>query len=160
MDISFDIYNDKGDQIRVALSYYDTESLQAFTSDPLTLTLVFYDVALVRVVGEEPVGVKTLMAICDVLFKFMNDNDTAVLCFYCDDLTEVPRNHKNLMPQEYRSRLFSCMFDMYVKANGISNIINYGIKIEDNNIPRFAHFITQEKYLPAVKLLGNIIMEK
>lgn len=65
MDISFDIHNDKGDQVRVALSYYDVESLQAFTNDPLILTLVFYDVTLVRVSGEETVGVRTLNAICD-----------------------------------------------------------------------------------------------
>ena len=160
MDISFDIYNDKGDLVRVALSYYDTESLQAFTNDPLTLTLVFYDVTLVRISGEGTVGVKTLKAICDVLFRFMNDNDTAVLCFYCDDLTDVTRNHTELTPQEYRSRLFSRMFDMYVKANHISDIVNYGIRIEDGNTPRFAHFITPEIYLPAVKLLGNIIMQK
>lgn len=160
MDISFDINNDKGDQIRVALSYYDTESLQAFTDDPLTLTLVFYDVTLVRISGEDAVGVKTLKAICDVLFRFLNDNDTAVLCFYCDDLTDVARHHTELTPQEYRSRLFSRMFDMYVKTNDITEIVNYGIKIEDDNTPRFAHFITPKKYLSAVKLLGNIIMEK
>lgn len=160
MDISFDINNDKGDQIRVALSYYDTESLQAFTDDPLTLTLVFYDVTLVRISGEDAVGVKTLKAICDVLFRFLNDNDTAVLCFYCDDLTDVARHHTELTPQEYRSRLFSRMFDMYVKTNDITEIVNYGIKIEDDNTPRFAHFITPKKYLYAVKLLGNIIMEK
>lgn len=78
MDISFDIYNGKGDLVRVALSYYDTESLQTLTADPLTLTLVFYDV----------------------------------------------------------------------------------IKIEVDDTPRFAHFITPEKYLSSVKLLENIIMEK
>lgn len=160
MDISFDIQNDKGDQVRVALSYYDTESMQAFTDDPLTLTLVFYDVTLVRISGEGTVGVKTLKAICDVLFRFMDENDTAVLCFYCDDLIDVARHHTELTPQEYRSRLFSRMFDMYVKANSVTRIVNYGIKIEDNQTPRFAHFITPEKYLPAVKLLGNIIMEK
>lgn len=160
MDISFDIHSDKGDQVRVALSYYDTESLQVLTNDPLTLSLVFYDVTLVRVSGEDTVGIKTLKAICDVLFRFMNDNETAVLCFYCDDLTDVTRHHTELTPQEYRSRLFSRMFDMYVRANGIINIVNYGIKIEDDGNPRFAHFITPEKYLPAVKLLGNIIMEK
>ncbi len=77
MDISFDIHNDKGDQIRVALSY-----------------------------------------------------------------------------------LFSRMFDMYVKANKMEGIINYGLKIEDGKYSRFVHFITPEKYLPAVRLLGNIIMEK
>ncbi|MDE5672571.1 MAG: hypothetical protein K2I02_04390 [Duncaniella sp.] len=160
MDISFDIHNDKGDQVRVALSYYDTESLQAFTDDPLTLTLVFYDVTLVRISGEDIVGMKTLNAICDVLLRFMNDNDTAVLCFYCDDLTDVARRHTELTPQEYRSRLFSRMFDMYVKANNVTGIANYGIKIEVDDTPRFAHFIAPEKYLPAVKLLGDIIMEK
>lgn len=67
MDISFDIQNDKGDQVRVALSYYDTESLQVFTNDPLTLTLVFYDVTLIRISGEGMVGVKILNVICDVL---------------------------------------------------------------------------------------------
>ena len=160
MDISFDILNDKGDLVRVALSYYDTESLQAFTNDPLTLTLVFYDVTLVRISGDDTVGIKTLNAICDVLFRFMNDNETAVLCFYCDDLTDIDRNHTELSPQEYRSRLFSRMFDMYVRTNDIIDLVNYSIKIEDDGTPRFAHFITPEKYLPAVKLLGNVIMEK
>ncbi|MDE5643196.1 MAG: hypothetical protein K2I56_06855 [Muribaculaceae bacterium] len=160
MDISFDIHNDKGDQVRVALSYYDTESMQAFTNDPLTLTLVFYDVTLVRVSGENNIGIRTLKAICDVLYRFMNDNDTAILCFYCDDLTDVARHHTELTPQEYRSRLFSRMFDIYVKSNNIADIVNYGIIIETENTPRFAHFITPEKYLPAVMLLGNIIMEK
>ncbi len=160
MDISFDIHNDKGDQIMVALSYYDTEILQAFTNDPIILTLVFYDVTLVRVSGEGVVGVNILKAICDVLFKFMKENDDAVLCFYCDDMTDVTRHHMEFTPQEYRSRLFSKMFDMYVKANDITNLVNYGIKIEDDEGPRFAHFITPEKYLGAVKLLGNIIMKK
>ena len=50
MDISFDIYNDKGDHLRVALSYYDMESVGVFTSDPLTLSLTFYDVTLIRMV--------------------------------------------------------------------------------------------------------------
>ena len=160
MDISFDILNNKGDQIRVALSYYDIETLQAFTDDPLTLTLIFYDVTLVRISGEGPVGIKTLQTICDVLYRFMNENESAVLCFYCDDMTEVPRHHTEFSPQEYRSRLFSRMFDMYVQANDIHGLMNYGIKIENNNRPQFAHFITAEKYLPAVRLLGNIIMAK
>lgn len=150
MDISFDINNDKGDQIRVALSYYDAESLQVFTNDPLILTLVFYDVTLVRVSGEETLGIKTQNAICDVLYRFMNDNDDVVLCFYCDDMTDVDRHHTQLTPQEYRSRLFSMKFEMYVRKNGITDIVNYGIKIEDKDNPRFAHFITSEKYLPAV----------
>lgn len=160
MDISFDIENDKGDQVRVALSYYDSESMRVFTDDPLTLTLVFYDVTLVRVTGKENVGIKILKTVSDVLYRFLNDNDTAVLCFYCDDLTDVARHHKEITPQEYRSRLFSKMFDMYIHEKGITGIVNYGIKIEDSGNPRFAHFIAPEKYLSSIKLLENILMEK
>lgn len=160
MDISFDINNDKGDQVRVALSYYDTESLQAFTSDPLTLTLVFYDVTLVRISGKGTVGIKMLRAVCDVLFRFMRENDTAVLCFYCDDLTDISRHHLDFTPQEYRSQLFSKMFDMYTQATDIIGIVNYVVRIENDDAPRFVHFITPDKYLSAVKLLGDIIMKK
>ena len=91
-----------------------------------------------------------LKAISNVLFKFMKENYNAVLCFYCDDLTDVARHHNELTPQEYRSRLFSRMFDMYVKANNVTDIVNYGIKIENDGYPRFVHFITPEMYLPAV----------
>lgn len=160
MDISFDINNDKGDLVRVALSYYDAESLQTLTDDPLTLTLVFYDVTLVRISGDGAVGVKTLKAVCEVLHRFMVENDASVLCFYCDDMTDVPRHHTEMTPQEYRSRLFSRMFEMYVFEKGITGMQNYGIKIEDGNTPRFAHFITPDKYLPSVKLLEDIIKEK
>ncbi len=42
MDLSFDISNSSGDHILVALSYYDYETIKVFSSDPHTLTLVFY----------------------------------------------------------------------------------------------------------------------
>lgn len=160
MDISFDIQSEKGDLVRVALSYYDTESLQAFTDDPLTLSLVFYDVALIRVAGSDTVGIKILKAVSDVLYRFLCENDTAILCFYCDDLTDVPRRHKDMSSQEYRSNLFSKMFDMHVKDNKIRGIVNSRIKIGEGNDARYAHFITPHRYLPAVKMLEELIMEK
>ena len=160
MDISFDIRNDRGDHIRVALSYYDKDTLRMFTNDPQVLAVMFFDVTLVRISGDGTIGVKTLNAVCDVLFRFLNDNNNAALCFYCDDLTDVPRHNLTITPQEYRSRLFSRMFDMYVCNNGISGLVNYGIKIDDDRNPRFAHFITPEEYLPAVKSLSHIVMGK
>lgn len=44
----------------VALSYYDAETVSVFSSDPLTLTLLFYDVTLVRKAGEGYVGYKNI----------------------------------------------------------------------------------------------------
>lgn len=163
MDVSFEINNSEGDQIMVALSYYDSETVRIFTSDPLTLTLVFYDVTLIRKAGEGYVGSRVLFAISDILARFMSDNEDAVLCFYCDAATDVLRNHPDMLPQEYRSRLFSRVFDMYVKSHRLTGYINHCVEIDAPQNPanrQFAHFICREAHLPAVRALGEMLMHK
>lgn len=132
MDISFDIRNSEGDCVLVALSYYDSETIEHFSTDLLALTLVFYDVTLIRKTGTGYVGSKILYAVTDVLARFLDENDDAVLCFYCDADTDVQRNHKDLLPQEYRSRLFSRMFDKYTKSHELTDYINHRVEIEDS----------------------------
>lgn len=164
MDISFDILNQEGDHIKVGLSYYDYETISIFSSDPLTLTLVFYDVTLVREAGEGYVGYKSLFAVSDILARFMNENEDAVLCFYCDAATDVLRHNRDMPPQEYRSRLFSRMFDLYIRTHKYSaGFINHRVKIEDPEDPgnpQFAHFICRKEHERAVAELGRQLMQK
>lgn len=163
MDLSFDIKSKEGDQIRVALSYYDSETVSMLSSDPLTLTLAFYDVTLVREIGEGYVGYKVLSAVSETLARFLDENEDVVLCFYCDAQTEVKRSHSDISPQEYRSRLFSRMFDKYMKSHCLSNFINHRIKIEDLVNPmnsQFAHFICRKEHEAAVAEIGRLLMEK
>lgn len=163
MDLSFNIKSVEGDQIKVALSYYDSKTISLFSSDPLTLTLVFYDVTLVRESGDGYVGYKVLSAISDTLARFLNENEDAVLCFYCDTLTEVKRNHSDISPQEYRSRLFSRMFDKYTRLHHRFAFVNHRVKIEDTENPynsQYAHFICRKEHEIAVKTIGSALMEK
>ncbi|MDE6468581.1 MAG: hypothetical protein K2L28_06755 [Muribaculaceae bacterium] len=160
MDLSFDIKNTEGDHIMVALSYYDYETVKVFSSDPLTLTLVFYDVTLVRKAGEGYVGYNMLFAVSDALAKFMSENEDAVLCFYCDADTDVRRSHGNMLPQEYRSKLFSRMFEMYVKSHKTFGFINHRVEIEDSGNRQYAHFICCKEHEHAVAAIGQILMRK
>lgn len=163
MDVSFDIKNTKGDHIMVALSYYDAETISVFTTNPLVLTLVFYDVALVRKSGNGYVGYKMLATISDILANFMLENDDAVLCFYCDPDTDVLRHNGDMLPQEYRSLLFSRMFDIYMQRHKSSNFINHRVEIIDANNhlnKQYAHFICRYEHKDAVICLGKLIMEK
>lgn len=66
MDLSFDIMNTEGDHLMVALSYYDYETISLFSTDPLTLTLVFYDVTLIRKAGDGYVSYRMLSTVSDV----------------------------------------------------------------------------------------------
>lgn len=163
MDLSFDIMNSSGDHVMVALSYYDCETVSVFTNDLATLTLTFYDVTLVRKAGKGYVGYKVLYAISDILAKFLNENSDAVLCFYCDADTDLQRNHKNMLPQEYRSLLFSRMFDKYVNSRNITNLINHKVEIdspEKQNSRQYAHFICRKEHKNSVIALGQILMQK
>lgn len=163
MDLSFDIASAEGDRIKVALSYYDVETVSALSSDPLVLTLEFYDVTLVREAGDEYVKYKMLSAVSETLAKFLGENEDAVLCFYCDSETDVKRNHAGISPQEYRSRLFSCLFDRYTVSRGIDVFTNLIIKVEDAGNPqnsKFAHFICRKEYEKSIAALGGILMEK
>lgn len=163
IDLSFEIYNDRGDQVTVALSYYDTEAVRIFTSDPLTLTLVFYDITLVRTGGDSYVGKDILFAISDTLARFLGENPDAVLCFYCDSLTDVRKHHSGMTPQQYRSRLFSRMFERWMSTHGQMDFMNHVVAIEDDTDPRnwqYAHFICRREHRHAVMALDEMLMEK
>lgn len=109
-------------------------------------------------------GYKSLFAVSDILARFMNENEDAVLCFYCDAATDVLRHNRDMLPQEYRSRLFSRMFDLYVRThNDSTEFFNHRVKIEDPenpDKPQFAHFICRKEHERAVFELGRQLMQK
>ena len=163
MNLSFDIKNTEGDHILVALSYYDSETVSNLFPDSSDITLIFYDVTLIRKAGEGYVGSKILFAISDILARFLDENHDAVLCFYCDANTDVRRNHTNMLPQEYRSKLFSRMFDMYIKSHELSGYINHEVEIDDYENPdnrQFAHFICRKEHERTVLEIVQILMQK
>lgn len=81
MDLSFDIMNLEGDHIMVALSYYDYETVRVFSDNPMTLTLVFYDVTLIRKAGKGYVGYKILFAISDIQYVASRVSEQIILAY-------------------------------------------------------------------------------
>lgn len=162
MDISFDIINTEGDQVKVALSYYDTTTIGSLSSSPDVLSLVFYDVTLVREYGNDFVGYKMLSVVSDTLAHFLIDNDDAVLCFYCDAQSEIKRSHASVSPQEYRSLLFSRMFDRYTSGHCLKDFVNHRVRLEIDDNPdndQFAHFICRKRHEEAVADIERKLME-
>ena len=162
MDVSFDLYNIKGDHILVSLSSYDPTSMAAITDDPRIQDLCFYDVSLVRKGGYGIVGYNILMRIASILADFLKENERAILCFYCDGATELERHHKNIPPQQYRSMLFSKMYDMYVHKYRVEGIVNYPIVIAEKDPwkSQYAHFICREIHLGMIHSLKDSLISK
>lgn len=151
------ISNDKGDLIKIALSCYDAEIIGMFTSDPRALSLRFYDVTLSREKGTGTVGYKVLNVVSETLGRFLSENTDVVLCFYCDDQTDVERHNRDLTPQEFRSELFSVMFDKYISVHGLTELVNHRVKIMDGEFPRITHFISRKEYLDTMIMMGELL---
>ena len=78
----------------------------------------------------------------------------------CDDINEIPNSNHDISSQEYRSRLFSCMFNRYVKENGIYDIVDTPIVFPDavgNN--QYVHIISYEKYLRSVDDIVKFVID-
>ena len=158
MDRSYEIKNSRGDLLRIALSCYDAETIGVFTSDTVALSVEFYDVTLIRERGSGRIDYRTLNMVSESLAAFLHDNPDAVLCFYCDDQTDVDRRNPDITPQEYRSDLFSKMYDRYVRSHGINWLVNHKVRIEIGSQPRITHFICRKEHTKAVSAMGNLLI--
>lgn len=162
MDACYDIINEKGDHIMVALSRYDKELIEAVSTSAEVENLEFFDVSLIRDAGTDYVGLKSLVAVAQVLANFIDANLNAVLCFYCDAHSEVKRTHLDLSPQAYRSRLFSMLFNLFVRNHPNLDLINQCLELNcdgDENDTQYAHFICRGEHLRAVEQLSIVLME-
>lgn len=147
MELSFSIETKQGDKIKVALYAFDTETVHKVVGERPLLTLTFYDVVLMRERGESYLGFSHLSQISHILANFLQENSDAVLFFYCDDITDVRRHHHSMLPQEYRSMLFSRMFDQYVQSHHLRGFVNRQIINNSNGFAQYAHFIGREEHL-------------
>lgn len=158
MELSIDIDNGKGDKLKVALSCYNSNLVKLVTPPDNTIDFEVYDVSLLRESGSGFVGYKSLNAASDFLSKFMAENDNAILTFYCDPSSDVHRSHMEIPPQEYRSRLFTRMFDNYTRKHP-SQLINHVVVIDADEKPQFVHFICRENQIKDVLTIKSGLMQ-
>lgn len=164
MDLSFDLINRSGDQIKIALSDYDEKNIKIFTSNPEILKLKFYNITLSREENKTNyLNPTILFTVCGILRRFLEANENAVLTFYCDNKTDIERNHLNIPPQEYRSILFSKLVDYTLSKYNIEDVLHKVVVFKDfenawNN--QYFHIITKEKYKPQINEISELLFEK
>jgi len=101
------------------------------------------DVTLLRQSDYDGVDRSALKLISHMLFDFLQQNPDNIIYFYCDDFNDLPRSRHNqaLSPQEYRSRLFSALFQDETNRHGIDDYLDDVIEFEIEGTKRFIHLI-------------------
>ena len=130
MNYSFNISTRKGDEYRIMLSDADVSMLAQKVRDTLVdnnidISEIFID----RIRGDESTAQEVLHAITGRIADLFAENVNLILYYSCDDMNPIPsRNTKSankaLSVQEYRSKLFSHIFDSYMVSHQVSGFSN------------------------------------
>jgi len=117
-------------------------------------------IVLDRERGDNATDINILSQITDFVAKVLLANDNIILYYVCDDINEIPNCNHNIPSQEYRSRLFSSMFDRYVRNHNITDIINVPVIIKDAiGNKQYVHIISDQKHDVSVKVIVDFVIE-
>lgn len=165
MNYSFNISTRKGDEYRIMLSDADVSMLAQKVRDTLVdnnidISEIFID----RIRGGESTAQEVLHAITGRIADLFAENVNLILYYSCDDMNPIPsRNTKSankvLSVQEYRSKLFSHIFDSYMVSHQVSGFSNTPIIIDGEGYKQFMHLIARDKHQSIVDIIKNDVLE-
>ena len=102
----------------------------------------------------ELINSATLLQITSIIKEYLNENDVVLYC-YCDDKAiNKSKNKENVTPQEYRSKLFSVIFEKEADAKFINNRI-----IINGDTDHYIHLIAQKKNSAHIDLISNELLK-
>ena len=163
MNYSFSITTKKGDEYRIMLIDADISVLEeqvrnVIKNDNIDISEIIID----RLKGGESTAQEILHVITGRIADLFAENGNLILYYSCDDMNPIPfRNkrsaNKNLPVQEYRSRLFSHIFNSYMCTHQVSGFTNTPIIICGEGYTQYMHLIARDRHQPIVDLVKEDI---
>lgn len=161
MNYSFFISTREGDEYRIMLSDADVYLLSEEVRNVLSENNIdVSEIIIDRIKGGQSTAQEVLHTITGRIADLFADNRNMILYYSCDDMNPIPsRNMKganrDLSVQEYRSKLFSYIFDSYMVSHQVSGFSNTPIIITGEGYAQFMHLIARDKH----KLIVNRIKD-
>lgn len=159
----------KDNEYRVLLTSVNTEVLPERIQKILTSRNIdISELMIERISGESTTGQDILHDITGWVAELFASNPNVIIYYSCDDMTPIPSRNKNSdnkdMPvNEYRSRLFTHIFDSYMISHQVSGVINTPIQLDNYEdgvgYSLFFHFIAREIHSDIVEMLKEDIKE-
>lgn len=168
MEASYSIVQ-KDNEYRILLTPVNIEVLPERILNVLTKREIdISELIIERISGDSTTGQEVLHDITGWVAELFASNPNLIIYYSCDDMTPIPSRNKNSdnksMPvNEYRSRLFTHIFDSYMTSHQVSGVINTPIQLDnyENGIgySLFFHFIAREVHSDIVEMLKEDIRD-
>lgn len=168
METSYSIIQ-KASEYRVLLTPANLNSLsESILCELSEKSIDISELMIERISGDNTTEQDVLHDITGWVADIFANNPNLIIYYSCDDMTPIPsRNansdNKNLPVNEYRSRLFSHIFDTYMTSHQVSGVTNTPIRL-DNYVDGvgysiFIHLIARDKHNDIVEMLKREIKD-
>lgn len=157
------IQTQDGDKYILSVNDVDTNLLSNDIQQRLlNHNLQIGEIIIERTAGKQYTCYKVLYQIATWLAGVFAQHQGLILFYLCDDMNFIPNRNtkgknKDLSPQEYRSRLFSTLFEEYKKSHQVIGISDYPIIIEGEGYKQFIHLIARASHKEHVLAMRNDI---
>jgi hypothetical protein len=168
METSYSIVQ-KDNEYRVLLTSVNIEVLPDRIQKVLTNRNVdVSELMIERISGDDTTGQDVLHDITGWVAELFASNPNLIIYYSCDDMTPIPSRNQNSenkdMPvNEYRSKLFTHIFDTYMTSHQVSGVINTPIQLDNYEdgmgYSLFFHFIARDIHIDIVEMLKEDIKE-
>ena len=108
------------------------------------------EIGLGRTKGTTPVTPLALAQIEQIIADMFLSHPNVIISFFCDFIHAIPAMSKRkggMTVQQYRSKLFSCMFARFTDHHHIDNVYNRVVVIQGVAEPYFFHIISRKEHL-------------
>jgi hypothetical protein len=168
MEASFSI-NQKNNEYRILLTPVNTEVLPSDIQTALkSRDIDISELMIERISGESTTGQDVLHDITSWVAELFASNPRLIIYYSCDDINPIPsRNtnsgNRNMPVNEYRSRLFTHIFDTYMNSHQVSGVKNTPVQLDNyengKGYSLFFHFIARDIHSDIVNMLKKDIIE-
>jgi hypothetical protein len=121
--------------------------------------ILVFNIELERTKGTNITSQKVLSKIEECIAETLLTHNNSIFCFFCDFISLIPKMKRSISVQEYRSRLFSSMFERYPNIHEIKGIRNHVVIIEGCAENYYVHVIARDKHLHIVKTISESIQK-
>ena len=146
MDEVYTVTSESGDEYKLQFtsdrSGVIADALLDFLADR---GIEVVEIGLARVKGHNVTSHYVLAKIEECIADLMQRHPNAILSFFCDFIHFVP-SHKQIPVQEYRSRLFSAMFNRYVAQHHLHEFCNHVVEVEGVSEHFYFHVIYRKEH--------------
>lgn len=168
MEASYSI-SQRGSEYRILLSPANLNILSEAAYDYIQRKGIDISELIIDwVKGESTTEQDVLHDITGWVADMFASNTDLIIYYSCDDMMPIPsRNassdNKDLPVNEYRSRLFSHIFDTYMLSHQVTGVTNTPIRLDNyvngQGYSIFIHLIARDKHADVVEMLKDNIKE-